>query len=171
MQRFHHSSFFGGKAVEAAGIIITNSSGRLLRLYPHSGHYRPGEAHLQRTLLFLKRHGLRLRRFDVDLQQIFHVARKEVPKGGAVAHNSGDADNPNAAQDNSLTHKKAKKTDTLHLRTAAYVASFLAHKALFIGEGVFSRIHKIRSTGAVSVGDALARIDDDEEGEGKGDTR
>ncbi|GMI05186.1 hypothetical protein TrRE_jg10094 [Triparma retinervis] len=111
-KRFHHSSFFGGKAVEAAGIIITNDEGRLLRLYPHSGHYRPGEAHLQRTLLFLKKRGLKLRRFDVDLQQIFHVARKE---------------------------------------------------ALFIGEGIFSQIHKIRSSGARNVGDALTRIDRSDE--------
>eukprot|EP00520_Triparma_pacifica_P009983 CAMPEP_0118667696 /NCGR_PEP_ID=MMETSP0785-20121206/19934_1 /TAXON_ID=91992 /ORGANISM="Bolidomonas pacifica, Strain CCMP 1866" /LENGTH=419 /DNA_ID=CAMNT_0006562187 /DNA_START=18 /DNA_END=1277 /DNA_ORIENTATION=- len=88
-KRFHHSSFFGGKAVEAAGIIITNSEGRLLRLYPHSGHYRPGEAHLQRTLLFLKKRGLKLRRFDVDLQQIFHVARKEVPKASGETVDGG----------------------------------------------------------------------------------
>lgn len=172
-QRFHHSSFFGGKAVEAAGIIITNSEGRLLRLYPHSGHYRPGEAHLQRTLLFLKRHGLKLRRFDVDLQQIFHVARKEVPKGGEITQNTEtgtqSSDNPNAAGDTSKSSKKAKKTDSLHLRTAAYVASFLAHKALFIGEGIFSQIHKIRSTGAVSVEDALARIDDSENEDGRED--
>lgn len=35
--RFHHSSFFGGKAVAAAGIIITDDHGYLTRLYPHSG--------------------------------------------------------------------------------------------------------------------------------------
>ena len=51
--RFHHSSFFGGKAVAAAGILITDENGCLTRLYPHSGHYRPGEAHMQR-MLFLK---------------------------------------------------------------------------------------------------------------------
>jgi hypothetical protein len=157
-KRFHHSSFFGGKAVEAAGIIITNHEGRLLRLYPHSGHYRPGEAHLQRTLLFLKKRGLKLRRFDVDLQQIFHVARKEVPNASGVSFGAGGG---NGGRKKDGGPKKAKKTDSLHLRTAAYVASFLAHKALFIGEGIFSQIHKIRTTGARNVKDALIRIDAD----------
>ena len=156
-KRFHHSSFFGGKAVEAAGIIITNAEGRLLRLYPHSGLYRPGEAHLQRTLLFLKKRGLKLRRFDVDLQQIFHVARKEVPKASGEERPEVTGGSCPKFKEK----KKAKKTESLHLRTAAYVASYLAHKALFIGEGIFNQIHKIRTSGAVCVEDALERIDNE----------
>jgi len=126
--------------VEAAGIIVTNGEGRLLRLLPHSGHYRPGEAHLQRTLRFFKKAGLNLKRFDVDLQQIFHVARGETDTGVK-------------------TKVKAKKKETLHLKAARYVAAYLAHKALMIGEGVFAQIHKIRASGAISVSDALDRID------------
>uniref|UniRef100_A0A7S2GW54 Uncharacterized protein n=1 Tax=Helicotheca tamesis TaxID=374047 RepID=A0A7S2GW54_9STRA len=84
-QRFHHSSFFGGKAVAAAGIIITDEDGCLTRLYPHSGHYRPGEAHMQRMLYFLQQSGVDLNTFEVDMQQILHVSRKEAtPKGGVL---------------------------------------------------------------------------------------
>ena len=172
--RFHHSSFFGGKAVESAGIIITNSEGRLLRLYPHSGHYRPGEGHLQRMLLFLQRKGLKLHRFDVDLQQILHVGRKEAPKGGAADVEAADSaaaaattaaaekdkekDTPTKDKEKDKEAKKAKKLDSLHLRSGVYVASYLANKALRIGSGLFAQIHKIRSTGARSVTEALALI-------------
>jgi len=116
-QRFHHSSFFGGKAVKSAGIIVTDSQGKLLRLYPHSGHYRPGEAHIQRMLFFLQRSGFDLSTFDVDIQQLRHVARE----------------------------KDQKKTHSLYLVPASYVASYLTHKALMIGEGVFEDIHKRRA--------------------------
>jgi len=116
-QRFHHSSFFGGKAVKSAGIIVTDSQGKLLRLYPHSGHYRPGEAHIQRILFFLQHSGFDLSTFDVDIQQLRHVARE----------------------------KDQKKTHSLYLMSASYVASYLTHKALMIGEGVFEDIHKRRA--------------------------
>jgi hypothetical protein len=33
----------------------------LTRLYPHSGHYRPGEAHMQRMLFFMYHEGVDLR--------------------------------------------------------------------------------------------------------------
>jgi len=115
-QRFHHSSFFGGKAVKSAGIIVTNPQGKLIRLYPHSGHYRPGEAHIQRMLFFLQRSGFDLSSFDVDIQQLRHVARE----------------------------KDQKKTHSLYLMPASYVASYLTHKALMIGEGVFGDVHKVR---------------------------
>merc|ERR1711862_479534 len=113
-QRFHHSSFFGGKAVKAAGIIVTDSQGRLQHLYPHSGHYRPGEAHIQRMLFFLQRSGFDLSSFHVDIQQLRYVARE----------------------------KDQKKTHSLYLMPASYVVSYLTHKALMIGEGVFEHIHK-----------------------------
>ena len=130
--RFHHSSFFGGKAVAAAGILITDDDGCLKRLYPHSGHYRPGEAHMQRMLFYLYQSGVDLNSFEVDMQQIMHVSRdirdENTPKGGR--------------EDNT---KKAKKVDSLHLHTATYVALFLAHKAKMIRNGVLSKIHMIRS--------------------------
>jgi len=75
-QRFHHSSFFGGKAVAAAGIFITDEEGYLTRLYPHSGHYRPGEPHIQRMFFFLYHQGVDLHTFDMDTQQIIHIARE-----------------------------------------------------------------------------------------------
>lgn len=143
-QRFHHSSFFGGKAVAAAGIIITDEEGYLTRLYPHSGHYRPGEAHMQRMLFFLHRKGVDLRTFYMDTQQFRHVSRdkdtgkkKEKVKDG----------------------EKKKKIDSLHMEKAINVACFLAHKASFIGSGIFDKVHNIRTADATSVSEALQLVD------------
>jgi hypothetical protein len=144
-QRFHHSSFFGGKAVAAAGIIITDEDGYLTRLYPHSGHYRPGEAHMQRMLFYLHHGGVSLRTFELDTQQIFKMNR-EVP--------TTDTD---AAEGN---EKKVKKVDSLHLLKALHVASFLAHKARFIDAGIFAQIHRIRMADVTSVREALDAVDD-----------
>lgn len=151
-QRFHHSSFFGGKAVAAAGIVITNEKGIMVRLYPHSGHYRPGEADMQRMLFHLHDKGVDLGSFEMDTQQILHVTRETAPitgnnnKGGMFATPGGE--------------KKKKKTQSLHLKKAAFVACFLAHKARFIGEGIFDQIHKIRKANVTSVVEALEECDD-----------
>lgn len=142
-QRFHHSSFFGGKAVSSAGIIITEEEGYLSRLYPHSGHYRPGEAHVQRMLFFLHRKGVDLRTFKVDTQQFSHVSRDKDCKG-----KEKDA------------QKKHKKVDRLHLERAVNVACFLSHKAGFIGHGIFDKIHMIRKADVASVSEALEIVDD-----------
>lgn len=144
-QRFHHSSFFGGKAVAAAGILITDDDGILTRLYPHSGHYRPGEAHMQRMLFFLYHEGVDLRTFDMDMQQILHVARdKELPQ-------EKHGDGPDKIE-------KKKKVESLHLLPAVLVACFLAHKARFIGLGIFTQIHQIRKADVTNVTEALALI-------------
>uniref|UniRef100_A0A7S4AME0 Uncharacterized protein n=1 Tax=Pseudo-nitzschia australis TaxID=44445 RepID=A0A7S4AME0_9STRA len=142
-QRFHHSSFFGGKAVASAGIFITDSQGYLTRLYPHSGHYRPGEAHMQRMLFVLYRKGIDLRTLDVDTQQLSHVSREK--DTGKVKTESGGE----------VKEKKVKKVDSLHLEKAADVACFLAHKADFIGKGIFDKIHQIRKADVTSVSEAL----------------
>ena len=157
-QRFHHSSFFGGKAVAAAGIIITDQHGRIKRFYPHSGHYRPTEAHMQRMLYFLQQGGFDLTTFEVDTQQILHVSRtvRTAPKGGASAPDHGDA----AAGTAAAAPQKCKKTQSLHLKPALFVACYLAHKARMIGEGVFGQIHKIRTEGAASVSEALEIADE-----------
>jgi len=102
-QRFHHSSFFGGKAVAAAGIFITDENGFLTRLYPHSGHYRPREAHMQRVLFFLHHVGVDLRSFDMDMQQILHVSREEV----STNNNNKSAKAPPPATE----EKKAAEVD------------------------------------------------------------
>ena len=152
-QRFHHSSFFGGKAVASAGIILTDDDGYLTRLYPHSGHYRPSEAHMQRMLFFLNRKGVDLRTFEMDTQQFRHVARDKEPK-------SKDKDGEKKDSDKKDGEKKVKKVDSLHLEKAVHVACFLAHKASFIGRGIFACIHKIRKADVTSVSEALETVDD-----------
>lgn len=136
-QRFHHSSFFGGKAVAAAGIFLTDDDGILTRLYPHSGHYRPGEADMQRVLFYLHHEGVDLRTFAVDMQQLMRVARDQPVVDGP---------------------EKKKKTENLQLVPAVTAACFLAHKARFIGEKIIAQIHQIRRADVTSVSEALALI-------------
>lgn len=57
--QFHHSSFLGGGTVCAAGGIVVNN-GRLIKINPKSGHYRPGQRHFDRLLANLKRMGISL---------------------------------------------------------------------------------------------------------------
>ncbi|KAF9958749.1 hypothetical protein BGZ70_009088 [Mortierella alpina] len=56
---FHHSSFLGGGTVCAAGGIIVNH-GKLVKINPKSGHYRPGQRHFDRLLASLKDMGISL---------------------------------------------------------------------------------------------------------------
>jgi hypothetical protein len=163
--RFHHSSFFGGKAVAAAGILITDDNGCLTRLYSHSGHYRPGEAHMQRMLFHLHHLGVDLNSFLVDMQQIMHVSREvreaRTPKGGTGCDGGAAVDENDEAAAIPVA-KKAKKTVSLQLKTATFVALFLGHKARSIGKGVFSMVHKIRPLRRVepnSVRSVLTQID------------
>ena len=121
-QRFHHSTFFGGKAVSAAGILITDTEGRLTMVYPHSGHYRPGEAEMQQVLFFFENLGVDLNSFQVDMQQLVHINRK---------FNSKDA---------KCDATKKKKVCSLYLLSAYAVHSFLSHKAHCIDQGIFSQI-------------------------------
>jgi hypothetical protein len=155
-QRFHHSTFFGGKAVASAGIFLTDERGLLTQLWPHSGHYRPGEAHMQRVLFFLHQLGVELITFMVDMQQIFKVTRELSHKGGNTGRGDkvqgdGDKDKENHTangKNSNDTHakksKKMAKVGSLHLLSGQEVALFLAHKALLIEKGVFQQIHKIR---------------------------
>ena len=179
-QRFHHSSFFGGKAVASAGIILTDDDGYLTRLYPHSGHYRPSEAHMQRMLFFLNRKGVDLRTFEMDTQQFRHVARDKEPKSKDKDGEKKDGDKKDRDKkdkDKKDGEKKVKKVDSLHLEKAVHVACFLAHKASFIGRGIFACIHKIRKADVTSVSEALETVDDggfwakNKENEGSSETR
>lgn len=139
-QRFHHSSFFGGKAVSAAGIIVTDDDGYLAELHPHSGHYRPGEPDMQRCLCYLYSRGVSLDTFEVDMQQIFRISRQKEQKGWLA----GDKD----------THgcKKKQKKSCLYLKAASYAAYFLSHKAKAYEEGTFKQI-KLRNVGMRSLSD------------------
>lgn len=119
--RFHHSSFFGGKAVAAAGIFVTDANGVLQQVFPHSGHYRPGDADVQRMLFFLYKQGVDLRSFDVDIQLLIHIDRQGCEKD------------------------KRKKLESLHLRSAMMVALFLSHKARTAGLGIFEQLESQRS--------------------------
>ena len=119
---------------------------------------------MQRCLFFLHRKGVDLRTFDIDVQQISHVSRSAsngvggavtattvtTPAGGNAAEETKNADDK---------AKKKKKVDTLQLENAVIVACFLAHKARFIGSGIFSRIQKIRTSDATTVTEALLAVD------------
>jgi hypothetical protein len=134
-QRFHHSSFFGGKAVAAAGIIVADEEGFITHLYPHSGHYRPGEADMQHMLVYLYSEKVDLQSFQVDMQQIIHVCRHTMEAEASQEAQGKD--------ENHISAKQNKKL-CLHLQSAAHAAHFLSHKARCIREGVFSQIHEIQ---------------------------
>ena len=142
-QRFHHSTFFGGKAVASAGIFLTDERGLLTQLWPHSGHYRPGESHMQRVLFFLQQLGVDLSSFMVDMQQIFKVTREKAPKLQPPKESDAVFSDENKDNQEKKT-KKMAKVGCLHLLSGQEVALFLAHKALMIEYGVFQQIHKIR---------------------------
>ena len=125
-KRFHHSSFFGGRAVSSAGILITDSNGHLIKLYPHSGHYRPGEAELLRILLYLQKHGIDLECFEVDLQQIYHVSRLQNDKG---------------------LECKVKKLRSVYLQTGSFSKSLLLHKSRMSSLGILSQIENNLKSG------------------------
>lgn len=86
---------------------------------------------MQRCLFFLHQQGVDLASFDVDVQQISHVARSE----------------------------KQKKVDSLKLVKGVDVACFLAHKASCIGTGIFTKIQRIQTSNATTVTEALEAVD------------
>lgn len=137
-KRFHHSSFFGGKAVAAAGIFIGDVMGRLILLLPQSGHYRPGESHMQNILFYLKKLGVNLNSFKVDMQKIMYVSRE---KSNSISHI--DENYENFQYQRKGKEKKYKKKEYLKLKSATCVAHFLLHKSSMIGKGVFSQIQNI----------------------------
>jgi hypothetical protein len=73
--RIHHSTFFAGEPVDAAGLFVSEA-GRLKRLFPHSGHYRPAERHLRRLLEILSAQNVDLSTVEVDVQRVMKVARQ-----------------------------------------------------------------------------------------------
>jgi len=75
------------------------------------------------------------------------------------SNNSGDGKNTTSK---GKEEKKVKKVDSLHLERAADVACFLAHKADFIGNGLFDKIHKIRKADVTSVSEALSLVNGDD---------
>jgi hypothetical protein len=129
-QRFHHSSFFGGRAVQAAGIFVTcDRTSSLTQILPHSGHYRPGESDVQRILYYLSHKGICWTTFQVDVQQFLHIDRSK--KMHRMMESSGDVCG---------TIGKMKKVESLHLCSAVTVADYLSHKARFMQNGVFAEI-------------------------------
>lgn len=151
-KRFHHSSFFGGKAVAAAGIFITNDKGIITHLFPHSGHYRPGEAHIQRVLFYLYEKGIDLCTLTMDTQQIFHVARDQHPSPQhhqpTLANHHNNTEHTISGENNVVSpandcNKKKKKIESLYLMPAIHVACYLAHKARCIELGILHTIHNI----------------------------
>jgi hypothetical protein len=150
-QRFHHSSFFGGKAVTGAGIIVTDEHGFLTRLYPHSGHYRPGEADVQRVLCHLYSEGVELGTLEIDMQQLMQVCRHDI-KSSETTKKSGDMA--------LASFTKKTKLKTLYLQNALEAAYFLSHKAQCIEEGLFADIETRREVSSPQNRVAIRNYDD-----------
>ena len=81
--RFHHSSFFAGGACEVAGVVVAQG-GAVTRIFPHSGHYRPGNEHIQHLLRWLASRGVELGGIEVDGQHTMKVARLLAKEGSRL---------------------------------------------------------------------------------------
>jgi hypothetical protein len=99
----------------------------------------------------------------MDTQQFRHVSREKDAKGNKEKTEKGNKNKEKTEKgnkDKGEGEKKVKKVDSLHLEKAANVACFLAHKAGFIGEGIFDKIHQIRKADVANVSEALSKVDD-----------
>ncbi|CAI9769491.1 unnamed protein product [Fraxinus pennsylvanica] len=61
---FHHSSFLAGEATLTAGRLLVED-GKLKRISPSSGHYKPTEDSLERFLSILKENGVNLEEVQI----------------------------------------------------------------------------------------------------------
>ena len=77
---FHHTSFLAGGPCLAAGTLVV-CDGDLRELYPHSGHYRPGEHNLHQLLVRLRSCGVNLAGFTVDVQRLYKACHPEASPG------------------------------------------------------------------------------------------
>jgi hypothetical protein len=66
--QFHHSSFFAGEPVAAAGEIYIKD-GRILEINRRSGHYLPSNDAFKNALSELSRHGVDLRKVFIDARE------------------------------------------------------------------------------------------------------
>ena len=117
--RFHHSSFFAGECVEAAGMIVCKD-GVLQRIYAHSGHYRPSDIHIAKILTFLEKNSIDLSTVEFDMQLVLKVAR---------------------CRDDSMKPLK-RKIDTLYLWTANMALHFVTRRIYFASSGLQEQIQR-----------------------------
>jgi hypothetical protein len=85
--QFHHSSFLGGGTVCAAGGVIVNR-GKLIKINPKSGHYRPGQRHFDRLLSNLEKMGISLEGVKVSTG----ILEAELDGDGIEARCQGSSD-------------------------------------------------------------------------------
>jgi len=102
--RFHHSSFFAGECVDVAGMFVI-TEGVLKRFFPHSGHYRPGDKHIQLLLRFLQKSNVNIGSIEVDAQHTMKVARLLRKEGNRVKKK----DRPHLMRGDALLHFLERK--------------------------------------------------------------
>ncbi len=98
-----------------------------------------------------------------ETQQAHERTREKEAKGKKKKTEKGNKNREKTEKGNKGKgegEKKVKKVDRRHLEKAANVACFLAHKAGFIGEGIFDKIHQIRKADVANVSEALSKVDD-----------
>ena len=117
--RFHHSSFFAGECVQTAGLLVAQK-GKLKRLYPHSGHYRPTEEQLLLLLRYLQAVDIELDGVDVDMQHVLKVPRAHRHDG-----------------------QKLRKMDTPHMWSAMDALHFLQAKERARHAGVLAAVQRL----------------------------
>lgn len=71
--------------------MLVAEQGVLKTLFPHSGHYRPTNQHLQGLLKFLRGLGVDLSALQVDAQRVHKVARPDKRVSGLRRGGGGAA--------------------------------------------------------------------------------
>mmetsp|Transcript_68811 Transcript_68811/g.124039 ORF Transcript_68811/g.124039 Transcript_68811/m.124039 type:complete len:117 (-) Transcript_68811:75-425(-) len=78
---FHHSSFLAGGACLAAGYVVVEA-GKLKRISPHSGHYRPSEDNFK-FLLDVFQNDLCICLSDVLIDPLVKPEKAQKPLAGS----------------------------------------------------------------------------------------
>lgn len=73
-----HSSLANGQAVLAAGLLQLDRQGRISRLEPHSGHYKPGVTQMMTMLEYLNNHRVHINRLKIEKLLDIHEVRTSV---------------------------------------------------------------------------------------------
>lgn len=144
--RLHHSSFLAGLSVQAAGVFMVEE-GRLVKLYAHSGHYRPTEKHVYQLLNHLKSQNVNLDDVLVDAQRIIKISREKEP-GRLVPQHLRNTDQLIIV----FAGVKEKKMTTSAMWLAPLMLNFLKHKCLYERLAMDAVLHRSQASPARPAG-------------------
>jgi hypothetical protein len=113
-------------------MFMSDDSGKLVQLYPHSGHYRPSDGHLYNLLRYFESAGIDLSAVQVDAQRTYKTARPE-NDGGKVRKVSSSSLSNNDCVSTDSEHCHCKVVQLVSaVALAEHTSSLLLHRALAV---------------------------------------